>query len=100
MAADLEIAFPKLTEEDKRSLSRFGQERDVEKGVMLFSEGDRDFCFFVILSGEVEIFTRSGGKEHRVVVHASGDFTGDIDMLSGRAAIVNGRVLTAGRVLA
>jgi thioredoxin reductase (NADPH) len=100
MAADLEIAFPKLTEKETRSLEEFGTERAVAEGEILFSEGDRDFCFFVILDGTVEITEKSSGKENRVVVHEKGEFTGDVDMLSGRAALVTARVTRSGRVLA
>lgn len=100
MASDLEIAFPKLSEKENRALGEFGHERDVAPGEVLFSEGDRDFCFFVILDGSVEITEKSTGKENRVVVHEKGDFTGDIYMLSGRAALVTARVLEPGRVLA
>jgi thioredoxin reductase (NADPH) len=100
MASDLEIAFPKLTEKETRALEEFGHERDTVQGEILFAEGDRDFCFFVILDGAVEIIERSRGKENRVVIHGKGEFTGDVDMLSGRAALVSARVTTPGRVLA
>jgi thioredoxin reductase (NADPH) len=100
MASDVEIAFPKLTDRETRALGEFGRERDVAQGEVLFAEGDRDFCFFVILDGSVEITENSSGEEHRVVVHEKGEFTGDVDMLSGRAALVTARVTRPGRVLA
>lgn len=99
MATDIEIAFPRLSPEDIEALRRFGSEIQVADGRMLFSEGDRDFCFFVILEGEVEIFESSRGQPHRVVVHVAGDFTGDVDMLSGRAALVSAKVIKPGKVL-
>ena len=99
MATDFEIAFPKLNEPEIQALKQFGSERAVSADEILFSEGDRDFCFFVILEGEVEIFETSRGKPQRVVVHGPREFTGDVDMLSGRAALVNAKVTRAGKVL-
>ena len=100
MATDSEIAFPALSESEIDALKKFGGERQVKEGEMLFREGDRDFCFFVILDGEVEIFETSHGKPQRVVVHGPKQFTGDVDMLSGRAALVNAKVIREGKVLA
>jgi len=100
MPTDVETAFPKLTTANIAALARFGRERDVVDGEVLFAEGDRDFCFFVILDGEVEIFETSSGHPQQVVVHYAGEFTGDVDMLSGRAAIVNAKVIRAGKVIA
>ncbi|MEP6507240.1 MAG: FAD-dependent oxidoreductase, partial [Gemmatimonadales bacterium] len=100
MATDFEIAFPRLTESEIKALKKFGTERPVSEGEVLFREGDRDFCFFVILDGEVEIFERSHGEPRQIVVHGPSQFTGDVDMLSGRAALVNAKVIRAGRVVA
>jgi thioredoxin reductase (NADPH) len=71
----------------------------VQAGEILFTEGDRDFPFFVVLDGEIEIVERSRGTTHTVVTHRPGEFTGDVDLLSGRAALVEGRASADGRVL-
>ncbi len=68
-------------------------------GEVLFAEGDRDFCFFVLVEGEVEIVEHSSGTPRTVVVHKPGEFTGDVDMLSGRGTLVTARAATDGRVL-
>lgn len=98
-ASDLALAFPTLTADEIATLSQFGSERDVTPGEVLFAEGERGFCFFVVLEGVVEIVEHSSGAEKRVVVHPAGQFTGDVDMLTGRASIVTARAVGSGRVL-
>jgi thioredoxin reductase (NADPH) len=99
MATDRDIAFPVLQPRDLTALSSRGKMRDVHAGEILFAEWDRDIDFFVVLDGAVEIVERSRGTPHTVVVHQPGEFTGDVDTLSGRVALVEGRAVRDGRVL-
>lgn len=100
ISSDLEQAFPTLSADDIRVLSHFGEERNVAAGEVLFHEGERGFRFFVVLSGEVEIVEHSSGEERHVVTHIAGQFSGDIDMVTGRASVVTGRAKVPSRVLA
>jgi thioredoxin reductase (NADPH) len=59
MANDHEVAFPVLSAEDLAALAARGHPRAVRAGDVLFAEGDRDFCFFVVVEGEVEIVEHS-----------------------------------------
>src|SRR5262245_12518035 len=99
MATDTDIAFPRLRPEDIASLERRGKVRDVHDGEVLFAEGDRNIDFFVVLEGEIEITERSSGSRRALVRHQPGGFTGDVDTLSGRAVLVEGRAAGDGRVL-
>ena len=99
MATDRDIAFPVLPPRDIAALSGRGAPRAVRAGDVLFAEGDRDIGFFVVLEGAIEIVEHSRGTPHTVVVHQPGEFTGDVDMLSGRAVLVEGRATRDGRVL-
>ena len=99
MTSDHDIAFPKLTSQQIDALRTRGRTRPVNEGDALFREGDRDYHFFVILSGAVEIVEHSSGAPHVVTVHEPGEFTGDVDMLTGRSALVTGRVQRSGEVL-
>src|SRR5262245_46537941 len=99
MATELDIAFPTLSAHDVDSLRPAGVERDVVAGEILIAEGERDFRFFVVLSGSIEIVEHSSGVERVVAVHHVNEFTGDVDMLTGRAALITGRAGEAGRVL-
>ena len=46
------------------------------------------YPFFLVLDGDVEIVEHSRGEPRTVAVHQPGEFTGDVDMLTGRAALV------------
>ena len=100
MAGDHEIAFPILSTRDLDALSARGHPRKVGSGEVLFQEGDRNFCFFVVLEGGVEIVEHSSGTMRTVALHRPGEFTGDVDMLTGRRALVTARVAEDSRVLA
>jgi len=99
MATDRDIAFPVLQPRDIAALSSRGTPREVRAGEVLFAEGDRDIGFFVVLDGAIEIVEHSRGTPHTVVIHQPGEFTGDVDMLSGRAVLVEGRATRDGRVV-
>ncbi len=98
-SSDRQIAFPTLTPTDLEALSHRGRLREVRVGDVLFAEGDRNLPFFVVLEGAVEISEHSRGTHHVVVEHHAGQFTGDVDVLSGRAVLVTGTVVQEGKVI-
>jgi thioredoxin reductase (NADPH) len=86
------IAFPTL---DEAQIARLrgctaAVLRSYEDGQPLFNIGDRDFKFFVVESGEVEIIDYSGDEPKRLVSHRRGQFTGEISSLTGAPAMVSG----------
>jgi thioredoxin reductase (NADPH) len=99
MNSDKDVAFPVLSESDLKALIPRGRLRNVRAGEMLWEEGDRNLCWFVILEGAVEIIGRQKGVAQTVVVHHAGQFTGDVDVLSGRAVLVAGRVIEDAKIL-
>jgi thioredoxin reductase (NADPH) len=60
-----------------------------QAGQKLFAAGDRDFKFFVIKSGKVEILEDSSGFPRTLTVHGPGQFTGDVAHLTGRPSMVD-----------
>ena len=58
-------------------------------GQTLFQAGDRDFKFFVVKSGHVEIVDPSGETPRIIAVHQPGEFTGDVAHLTGSPALVS-----------
>ena len=99
MPSEHDVAFPRLSRTQIDALRAWGQVRPIEPGDVLFKEGDRGFSFYVVLEGAVEIVEQSRGRPHEVTVHEPGEFTGDVDTLSGRAALVTARAIAAGEVL-
>ena len=99
MISEKDIAFPKLTAAQIATLESRGHRRAVRRGDVLFAEGARGYSFYVVVSGAIEIVESSRGTPHTVVVHHPQHFTGDVDMLTGRAALVMARVAADGEVV-
>ena len=85
------VAFPKLNEAQMAALDRclLTRRQRYRDGEMLFKVGDRDFKFFVVKSGKVEIVDESGETPRTIAVQGPGEFTGDVAQLTGGPAIVN-----------
>ena len=91
--------FPKLTEAQLARVSRLGKRRPVKAGEVLFSQGDEDVHFYVLLSGEMEIVFRRLGQPDVRVTHGAGGFTGEVSLLTGRRALVTSRMASDGEVV-
>ena len=85
------VAFPTLEQSLIDDLSRCSSvtTKSYRDGQTLFSVGDRDFKFFIVKSGEVEIVDHSGDQPKTVTVHRKGQFTGDVSHLTGNPAVVS-----------
>jgi thioredoxin reductase (NADPH) len=99
MPSEQEIAFPILGKSELAVLARRGHPRAVRAGDILFAEGDSNFCFYVVVKGAVAIVEHSSGVERLIRMHLPGEFTGDVDMLSGRRALITARVESDGELL-
>jgi thioredoxin reductase (NADPH) len=88
--------FPVLTEAQVGRVGPFGKERRFADGESLWETGDRGISFFVVLEGEIAIHS---GADALVTVHGVREFSGDVDLLSGRPVAVRGRARGATRVL-
>src|SRR5258708_2337623 len=90
-AVPTEQAFPKLTASQIERMAAHGRVRKVGVGEVLFDAGDETFPFFVVSEGQIEMVRMDGAQETIVVRHGPGQFTGEINMLSGRRALVRAR---------
>lgn len=91
--------FPTLTAEQVERVAALGEIRRVETGEVLVHSGDHDVPFFVVLSGNLEIVQPHGEAQALVAFHDSGQFTGEVNMLTGRRSLVEIRVTEGGEVL-
>jgi len=55
--------------------------------------------FFVVVTGEVEIVRPFGAHETLITIHGNGQFTGDVNMLSGRRSLVRARASKPSEVI-
>ena len=84
-----ETAFPTLTDAQIAQLGSCtaATPSTYAPGDVLVHVGDRDFKFFVVRSGEVEILDQTGDVPATIAVHGRGEFTGDVSHLTGTPAI-------------
>ena len=93
-------AFPILTDAQIKRLRSVGKCHEVKVGDILFSPGDTNVPFFVLISAAMDILQPEiTGEERLIVSHPAGHFTGEIAMISGQQCLVRGRITKAGEVL-
>jgi thioredoxin reductase (NADPH) len=97
--SNAERMFPALTSAQIARVAARGRLRPVQSGEVLFEAGVATTGFFVVVAGQIEVARVSGGTEELVVSFGRGQFTGEINMLSGRPPLVRARASTAGEVI-
>jgi len=95
----IEKIFPKLTPAQIGRISAHGRTRSVQPGDVLIDQGDTSVPFFVVITGEVEIVRPFGADETLITIHGYGEFTGEVNMLSGRQSLIRARATKPGEVI-
>src|SRR5918994_572722 len=95
----IEKIFPKLTPEQINRTAAYGLTRSVQSGEVLIEQGETSAPFFVVITGEVEIVRPFDDRETLVTVHSYREFTGEVNMLSGRRSIFRARATKPGKVI-
>ena len=93
-----EHVFPRLTAAQLARVTPHGRVRPVEAGEVLLEAGDPTPRMFVVTEGEIE-GVRLGDVEQLVLVIGPGQFTGELNILSGRPGMVQIRAPKAGEVV-
>ncbi|MGB5834597.1 MAG: FAD-dependent oxidoreductase [Thiohalocapsa sp.] len=89
--AEAEVAFPRLSDQQTQRIAAIARVRTRADGEPLWRVGDREASLFVIIEGAVEIRQPLPGGDTRLIVsHGPSGFTGDVDLLSSKAAVVSG----------
>jgi thioredoxin reductase (NADPH) len=85
------VAFPSLDDSQLAALGRCAGAslRQHQAGQKLIEVGERDFKFFVVKSGEIEILDESGETPKTIAVLGRGEFTGDVSHLTGGPSLVS-----------
>src|SRR5437899_12305831 len=85
MAPTEETAFPRLTAAELGLVKPLAEPCDYADGDVVFRAGQPDIDLYVVESGQMEI---RNPTDHRLIaVFEPGNFSGDIDMLTGRPVI-------------
>ena len=90
--------FPRLTPAQVARVAAHGHGRSTRRGEVLFEAGDPAAPFFLVIAGQVEIVRPSGTGEELVAVHGPGQFTGEVNMLTGRRSLLRAQVSESGEV--
>ena len=99
LTSGVERTFPTLTLEQVERIAVHGRVRQIRPGEVLVQPGDQIVPFFVVTAGGVEIVRPSSASETLVVLYGPGQFTGEVNMLSGRPALLQVRASEAGEVI-
>ena len=91
--------FPKLSEEDIGCLLPYGGQISLAQGETLFTEGQSEDDFYVVLEGELRVTRKVAGADTLLAVHHPGEYTGALAMFSGEPSIATGRATTPSRFL-
>ena len=99
LSSSAERMFPTLTPAQIKRIAAHGVLRSIRPGEVLIEAGARVVPFFVVTAGRVEVVRPSGKGETLVTIHEPGQFTGEVNMLSGRRALVQSRAIESGEVI-
>src|SRR3954464_6056277 len=87
MAQTEETAFPRLSSAELALVKHLARPCDYADGDVIFRAGQAEIDLFVVESGRMEIRNRRDG-DRLIAVHEPGQFSGDVDVLTGRPVIV------------
>src|SRR5258705_1967700 len=99
LSSGVERMFPTLTPAQIKRIAAHGQVRSIQAGEVLIEAGAHVVPFFVVTAGRVEVVRPFASTETLVAVHGPGQFTGEVNMLSGRPALVRSRASESGEVI-
>ncbi|MEM6812482.1 MAG: FAD-dependent oxidoreductase [Pseudomonadota bacterium] len=91
--------FPTLKDDQIGRLKKYGTVETFKKNDFLFQRGDRTVDFFVVISGNIEIFEYTNDGHKVFTIHRESQFTGEMDLLNDRKILVGGRMGEDGEVL-
>lgn len=96
---DHDLRFPKLSETQLERLHPAGTRRRAALDEVIFEQGSRSGSLFIVLSGSLDVLSPGKTAETRITVLEPGQFTGEVNMLSGRPALVRVRALAPSELL-
>src|ERR1700726_3758726 len=94
----VEQVFPTLTEAQIARIASRGRRRRVQPGEVLLNVGDQ-VRFFVVTAGKLDIISPLGPTESLIATLQPGQFTGEVNLLSGRRQFTRIRASEPGEVI-
>jgi thioredoxin reductase (NADPH) len=91
--------FPTLTAAQVERVAAHGRVRQVKSDEVLVATGEQSAKFFVVRRGQLRLTRQSDKSDQLVALYGPGQFTGEINILSGRRGFVQISVVEAGEVI-
>lgn len=92
--------FPILSDSQIARIASHGHKRPIKQDEVLVHTGDHCGNFYLVLSGQIQIFKKLGDNDELIATLQPGMFTGEIAVLTGRRGLVEIRVTAPGEVIA
>ena len=92
-------AFPKLTPAQLARVAKLGRVRKIAAGDILLESSEQAPRFFFVIEGAIEVVKLTDAGEQLIAALRTGQFTGELNMLSGRRAFVRVRATESGEVV-
>ena len=97
--SQIEHLFPTLTPAQVARVAAHGRRRPIHQGDVLVEAGAAAVPFFVVTAGQVDVIRISGAGDTLVAIHNPGQFSGEVNMISGRRALFRVRARESGEVI-
>jgi thioredoxin reductase (NADPH) len=91
--------FPQLTAEQIARIAPLGTRRTIRSGELLFDQGAENAPFYVVIRGALALVRPHCTGENPITVLVPGEFTGEMNLLTGRRSLVRTRAAEDGEVL-
>ncbi|MFC5468326.1 Crp/Fnr family transcriptional regulator [Cohnella suwonensis] len=92
--------FDNLNDEQLEHILRISHRRTLPAGTILFHEKESGTTFYVVLSGSIKLFTKSGSGEEKVLSLVNGgESFGELSLLDGRPRSASAQTLEPTTVL-
>ena len=93
-------AFPALSDEQWARLQAYGSAQEVESGALLWGAGEATHDLILVDSGEAEVAWAATARAAEAVVarFGTGQFAGELGLLTGQATYLSSRVSKPGPV--
>jgi thioredoxin reductase (NADPH) len=95
-----EQVFPVLTAAQVARLEAHGTRRTVQRGEVLIEAGAQRYPLLIVVSGELEVVRNSCAGEELATTHRQGQFSGELNLVTGRRGLATVRVTEPGEVVA
>ncbi len=91
--------FSTLAPEQLARIASVGARRQLRRGEVLYDQGDREIPFYVVTQGTLETVRPHDAIEDPISILGPGQFTGEMNMLTGRRSLVRVRAREDGEVI-